>query len=34
VILGLAQKTISNYTNHIAETPLDEPFQSLAWTRS
>lgn len=34
VILGLAQKTISNYVNHIAETPLDEPFQPLAWTRS
>ncbi|TDT44155.1 AhpD family alkylhydroperoxidase [Halospina denitrificans] len=34
VILGLAQKTISNYVNHIAETPLDEPFQSLAWKRS
>ena len=34
VILGLAQKTISNYTNHIAETPIDGPFQSLAWKRS
>ena len=34
VILGLAQKTISNYVNHIAETPLDEPFQPLAWKRS
>lgn len=33
VILGLAQKTISNYVNHIAETPLDEPFKPMAWTR-
>ena len=34
VILGLAQKTISNYVNHIAETPLDDPFQPLAWKRA
>lgn len=34
VILGLAQKTISNYVNHIAETPVDEPFQSMAWKRA
>ena len=34
VILGLAQKTISNYVNHIAETPLDQPFQPLAWQRT
>lgn len=34
VILGLAQKTISNYVNHIAETPVDEPFKPLAWQRS
>ncbi len=34
VILGLAQKVMSNYTNHVAETPLDEPVKPLAWTRS
>ena len=34
VVLGLAQKTISNYVNHMAETPIDEVFQPLAWTRS
>ncbi|MEP3946636.1 carboxymuconolactone decarboxylase family protein [Ascidiaceihabitans sp.] len=33
VILGLAQKTMSNYINHVAETPLDEPVKPLAWTR-
>ena len=33
VILGLAQKTISNYVNHVAETPVDEVFQPLAWKR-
>ncbi len=32
VIVGIAQKTISNYTNHIAETPLDRPFEKFAWT--
>lgn len=31
IILGLSQKIISNYTNHIAETPLDKPFQKFAW---
>ncbi|SDR81375.1 carboxymuconolactone decarboxylase family protein [Christiangramia echinicola] len=33
IILGLAQKTISNYTNHIAKTPVDEPFQKFAWSK-
>lgn len=34
VILGLAQKTMSNYINHVAKTPIDEVFQPLAWQRS
>lgn len=29
VILGIAQKTMSNYTNHVAETPLDKAFQEF-----
>ena len=33
VILGLAQKTMSNYINHVAETPVDAVFQPLAWER-
>ncbi len=33
VILGVGFKTLSNFTNHIAETPLDQNFQSFAWTR-
>ncbi len=33
VILGLSQKVVSNYTNHVAETPVDAPFQPLAWER-
>ncbi|QCO54757.1 carboxymuconolactone decarboxylase family protein [Pseudorhodobacter turbinis] len=34
VILGLAQKTMSNYINHVAQTPVDEVFKPLAWQRS
>lgn len=33
IILGLAQKVMSNYTNHIAKTPIDKPFQPLAWEK-
>ena len=33
IILGLSQKVISNYVNHIAKTPLDTPFQKLAWQK-
>lgn len=34
VIVGIAQKTISNYTNHVAGTPLDRPFARFAWSRA
>jgi uncharacterized peroxidase-related enzyme len=34
VILGLSQKTLSNYTNHIAETPVDKPFEKFRWSKS
>lgn len=27
IIVGIAHKTISNYLNHIAETPIDEQFK-------
>lgn len=33
IILGLSQKVISNYTNHIANTPVDTPFQKFAWSK-
>ena len=33
VILGVGMKTLSNYTNHVAETPLDAAFQPKAWSR-
>ncbi|MEM1037465.1 MAG: carboxymuconolactone decarboxylase family protein [Pseudomonadota bacterium] len=32
VILGVAMKVITNYTNHIAETPVNEAFAKHAWT--
>ena len=31
IVLGLSQKVMSNYTNHLAETPVDEPFEKFAW---
>lgn len=33
IILGLSQKVISNYTNHIANTPVDEAFKKFAWKK-
>ena len=32
VILGLSFKTLSNYINHLADTPLDDAFAAQAWT--
>ncbi|SFA70372.1 uncharacterized peroxidase-related enzyme [Poseidonocella pacifica] len=32
VILGYSQKVMSNYTNHVAETPVDKVFQKFAWS--
>lgn len=32
VILAVATKTISNYINHIAETPLDPAYQTSTWS--
>lgn len=31
VILVVSQKVMSNYINHIAETPLDDAFAEFAW---
>ncbi len=31
VVLGAGLKTISNYTNHIAEVPLDDAFEATRW---
>jgi len=32
VIVGTAYKVLSNYTNHIAETPLDKAFAKNEWS--
>lgn len=33
VILGVGMKTLSNYTNHIAHTPLDPAWLDQQWSR-
>lgn len=34
VILGAAQKLMSNYTNHFAQTPVDQVFRKYEWSRT
>ena len=34
VVLGTALKVLSNYTNHMATTPVDDAFAKNAWTAS
>lgn len=34
VVLGTGMKVLSNYTNHIGETPLDDAFAANVWKRS
>lgn len=33
IILGLSQKVISNYVNHVAKTPVDPMFEAMAWSK-
>lgn len=33
IVLVLAQKVMSNFTNHLAYTAVDEPFQAFAWNK-
>lgn len=33
IILGLSQKVISNYVNHVAKTPVDPMFEPFSWTK-
>ncbi|GHE77623.1 carboxymuconolactone decarboxylase family protein [Thalassotalea profundi] len=33
IILGLSQKVISNYVNHVADTPVDSIFEAFSWTK-
>jgi len=32
VLVGVTLKTLSNYTNHVAQTPLDDAFKAQAWS--
>lgn len=32
VVFAVAMKTLSNYANHLAETPVDRAFAAHAWT--
>lgn len=34
VIMTLSQKVMSNYINHIAETPIDQPFKKFEWHKT
>ena len=34
IILALAVKTLSNYSNHLFHTPLDQGFAERAWKRA
>ncbi len=31
IVVGIAHKTLSNYSNHLAHTPLDAPFERFRW---
>ena len=33
VVLAIAQKVMSNYTNHLAKTPIDKPFEEFGWEK-
>ena len=33
-VTALAMKTLSNFTNHLADTPLDGPLQAKAWDKA
>ena len=34
VVLGYSQKVMSNYTNHLANTPLDKALEPMQWQKS
>ena len=34
IVLGVAQKVMSNYVNHFAGTPIDAVFQKYAWEKA
>ncbi|MEP0365539.1 MAG: carboxymuconolactone decarboxylase family protein [Cyclobacteriaceae bacterium] len=34
IFLGYSQKILSNYTNHVAQTPVDDAFAKFAWEKN
>ena len=34
IILGLSQKVMSNYINHLSETPVDKAFAKFTWSKN
>ena len=34
LLVGISQKVLSNYSNHIATTPVDRPFQKFEWEKN
>ena len=34
VVLAISWKTLSNYINHMADTPLDEMFADTKWEQT
>jgi len=33
IVLGISQKVMSNYINHLAETPVDKAFEAFSWSK-
>ena len=33
ILVGISHKVLSNYTNHIVETPVDEVFSQYTWAK-
>ncbi len=31
IVLGISQKVLSNYTNHLMNTPVDSAFEAFSW---
>lgn len=33
IVLGISQKVLSNYINHLADTPVDKAFEAFTWRK-
>jgi alkylhydroperoxidase family enzyme len=33
IVLGISQKVMSNYINHLSETPVDKAFEEFVWSK-